>query len=519
MSNDVSSMLFAEIELLSRRDPEAALVRLKQNELVLTTDDTHRTNYSALLINIGGDLKRSDLISNGVLMLEEVTAGDDASESYFFHALFNLGNGHHLLAELERNSSIVPPDVERFQLAKRAYRRAIRISVPIIGRQMSALYTNYANTLSACGRHFDALLEYDKAIQADPTHSLAIGNKGIELSRYASLSGSHSGALHAEAFELLSTAAEDVSLDASGFGKARKMFGTARDEFLPHIEHFRQHLEEEKAFRRNPEEQSGIEGELHNFAGKHDLFINLCVHEWECRDCHQDSLFFDYVTDMGDFETFPRLARYFNQIKEDYVTARYVLFLSQRGDEERSRISGWTSYADLLEYADYGLTGGLAKVAIAQAFNVLDKIAVFLSLEIGIRESEKDIYFASLWRHKNSTTLRPEIRDKDDVNLVALYDLSLDLKDRHLSQLVELRRRITHRHIVSHGFMMYVGDGSLEDDHILYEELIAQGIIALKTVKSAIVYLAAYLNKQYRNQISDGTLRMPMPVLWQEVNQ
>ncbi|MBA2276503.1 MAG: hypothetical protein H0W06_01955, partial [Chloroflexia bacterium] len=171
-----------------------------------------------------------------------------------------------------------------------------------------------------------------------------------------------------------------------------------------------------------------------------------------------------------------------------------------------------------LEYADYGLTAGLAKAAYAATYNILDKIAVFLKWELALPESETDTSFRRVWHpDRRSKTLRSEIREKDDPNLYALYDMALELGQPAFKYLGDLRRAITHRHLVTHDWLRMVGEHSTEQEHILLDDLISSGITMLKFVKAALVYLAAYLSQEHERRMHAAQgLVAPLEFWWQD---
>lgn len=512
-----STLVLNTLYRLAEQDPRAAITLLSEEDAVLA-DDIHYVAFRpGILINVGSMLHDFDLIREGVNSLAELLATDDPRINEWRRVLlYNLGNGYSELAKGKRQDGH-NPDEPLLQQTKQAYRDAILTDAGSSDSHLLAeVYTNYGNALSACGRHYEALLAYDEAVRIEPTHSMALGNKGIELERYAFLARNQSGLLLAEAYELCRTASEDQGLDDGGLAPARSVFAKHRDFLEPVYMRWRDRLEAVRSRTPADTTYSRLEEHHHRFAVEHGLYLTLCVHTWPCADQHSDSLFFSYVAPLKDTDQFSRLARYFNQAKEDYATARYLLATAMRPTSERQRISDRTIYADVLEYAEYGLTPGLAKIALSTAYNVLDKIAVFLKWDLGLSERERDVNFRRVWRRTKAQTLRPEFLTKDDPSLFALYDISLDLRNPLSERLGAVRHTITHRQLVAHDFQMMVGENSAAEEHILLDDLIGRGIELLRLVKAALIYLAAYLGQDQERKVKASSGIVPsLPITWQ----
>jgi hypothetical protein len=346
---------------------------------------------------------------------------------------------------------------------------------------------------------------------------MAMGNKGIEIERYAFLARNQSGLLLAEAYELVDAAANDATLDDRGLASARSTFAASRDrlkiaysEWATDLATLRQRIPTERP-------RTLTEARHHDFATEHGLYLNLCIHDWPCSEKYTDSLFFGYIAPTNDPYVFNRLARYFNQAKEDYAIARYLIVEALHPTPSRQRVSEKTQYADLLEYADYGLNAGLLKTAFIAAYNILDKIAVFLKWELALPEGESLVSFRRIWYpNRRATNLRTEFMRKDDSNLYALYDIAIDLGKEDLHHLNTVRHAITHRHLVVHEWFLMVGEHSDENEHILFDDLVGYGVEILQLIKAALIYLASYLNQEHSRKMKESQgFVAPMPFYWQ----
>lgn len=509
-----------DINHLAVFDPSLALRVLRTFEELLASEPWYVLWKPGTLIDLGSSLDDLSLIIEAVEALEILVDQDNpehASEGAWL--LFCLGNGYELIATASMEPAPHDPSLQK---AKFAFRRAIdRCGSSESSELKARLLCNYGNLLAKIGRHYEALKSYDRALTHDPNHSMSLGNKAIELSRFAHMTGTQSGAVLAEALHLATLAAKDESLERSGHRNARAIFQTLCEELQPIVESSGISLDEIRAQTINDESMSITEYEFHHheFAQKNDLFLNLCVHEWSCPIKSIDVLYFDYiVTNRDPYEANP-LFRYFNQAKEDFALARWTLGEAMRSIPSRDRISAITRYVDLLEYADNGLRSGQAKSSLAIAFNILDKISVFLAMNLGLSVNLRSVSFRSVWYEGNDHrkgVVRQEILEKNDPNLFALLDMARDLESGNGKQWVGLRNAITHHHLVVHDWILHVGEYSEASEHIHFDRLVLNSIELLQFVKSALIYLASYLSQELLKRESELGLVLPLPYFWQE---
>jgi len=112
-------------------------------------------------------------------------------------------------------------------------------------------------------------------------------------------------------------------------------------------------------------------------------------------------------------------------------------------------------------------TSAVFETCSQTAHNVLDKVAVFLKWDLNLPETERAADFKRVWHRGRDTALRPEVSAKDDPNLYALYDISLDLGHPSFERLSQIRHAITHRQLVVHDWLLHdwllrVGGGRVQ---------------------------------------------------------
>jgi hypothetical protein len=200
-------------------------------------------------------------------------------------------------------------------------------------------------------------------------------------------------------------------------------------------------------------------------------------------------------------ETFHRISRITNEIKERFAIARLLLFEAYDSPYQAKFYDEITSYIDLLDHSIYGVRSAKLKLTFEAAYNVLDKIASFINEYLNLGINEKSVGFISpLWKKQhNDTSLRQEIIKCDNIHLYALYDIARDLtRDSYLLPLKEIRDVSTHHYLVTHVFSE--GDWHVESDgpqyHIGYRELLYRGISLLQVVRAAVIYLIAFIKEE-----------------------
>lgn len=296
---------------------------------------------------------------------------------------------------------------------------------------------------------------------------------------------------------------------------AHKQFRNCAEGIQQRLE--RTHYDINEMHQQLQSRPSTLEDPYSKFIDEHGLYLNVCVHDWACEMQHIDGLFFNYTTSRDQEGVFEARARAFNEAKEAFATARFLTFLSGNELEFYGGDTQITRYADLLEYANYGLKSGAMKSAYTTAYSVFDKIAEFINGELDAELSAKSIYFDKvLWSDMKTFRMRPQIRDANDSNLMALSDLARDLSSPELG-LKTLRDSITHRHLVVHEFAIYVGPSSSPESHIEYDDLLRTTIDLLTITKAALIYLASYLHQKDSQHTSEMQDKVGIiPVVWQD---
>jgi len=189
-----------------------------------------------------------------------------------------------------------------------------------------------------------------------------------------------------------------------------------------------------------------------------------------------------------------------NEAKERYATARFLLYSAIGPPTELLPIDRMTPYVDNLDYAVYGVRVGQLKLAFESAYNILDKVAFFINEYLSLGIKPERVYFTSIWVVKDK--LREELRTLDNYRLFALYDISRDLqKGAHLEHLRGIRRFSTHRYLVPHvERISWIVEADGDAYHIEWHELVEKTIQLLRLVRSAVIYVIAFVDQEERKE-------------------
>jgi len=493
------------------QNPRQALDLFLTYEQKYANDMNFRRNSGAFLIDIGSALKDGDLVERGIKLIEQLLPTIEEQSRPIL--LYNLGNGYAGLHSIARRCPgfSFDPDTTPLIEAKRCYREALAGLEHLDANLRAQLRVNYGNCLSNLGRSLEAISEYNAALSYGPDHPMAWGNLGVELEHFAFIAGH--AALLRDANEALNKALANDRLEQMRESGARIYFERTQQhigQWLSRIKEDTSSVEPKTPHFATVYHQAYVE-----FCVKQHLFLNFCLKNRPCEHMAEDTVSFSLVTALDDNTTFPRLARVVNEIKERYVAARLLMFEACKPPFNTQPYDEMTYYVDNLDYAIYGIRATKLKLAFESAYNILDKIAFFINdyLDLGIKE--KNVDFASVWKKRGSTSLRPEIVQRNNYHLYGLYDISRDLDSGgYFARLRDIRNYLTHRYLVLHVEKLHwltSADGP--EYHLGYHELLDHTIELMRLVRSAVIYLIAFIDQEERGkrQNAEGFIA-PMPV-------
>jgi hypothetical protein len=219
--------------------------------------------------------------------------------------------------------------------------------------------------------------------------------------------------------------------------------------------------------------------------------------------------------------TQPSIIGFFNQLKQEYISARYHLFAGLKA--KRAHFSDRdVTLINTLDYPSYGLGIERSKMAFRVSYSIFDKIAYLLNDYFVLGIAERDVYFRKIW-YRNSQPrdgLRPELYDPDNYGLKGLFWLAKDLYEPsrefaeaiepEAQRLSEIRNHLEHKYFKIHDFMPpHRSMQSIGFEQLAYSigrtEFENKTLRLMQLVRSALIYLIqAIYGEEYRRGRDQG---------------
>ena len=243
------------------------------------------------------------------------------------------------------------------------------------------MLTNLANTLDNIGRFVAAVAMYERAIDADSSFGMPRANLGISLKHYAEChyDPGHQAVLLWHAHKQIKTA-KDLPLEPGVKDKLCTVLNQIRsfanttflDRPLQREEYPLGKTDEEIVYRR--------------WCLAHRLFLN------DLNDCTEATVAAIDVLHLPDVVlpvgVGPGLHGFYNQLKQEYASARYLLFESMQNDVTHFSDRD-VKLVNTLDYPCYGLAVEKTRLAFRMACSILDKVAVFMGQYLGLENADR----------------------------------------------------------------------------------------------------------------------------------
>lgn len=395
----------------------------------------------------------------------------------------------------------------------------------VIGLKLQ-LYTNYANAMEDCGRKSAAMKFYRKVLEIDPEFGMAEGNIGCALQHYSTLvhDSGHIAYLHHFAYNYLKSSLNNENVHEA----ARKYFERCVNLYTDEIR---------KTFLENklqiPEYSLGGEEEepyrrwcLHNH-----LFLNPLndlPHELSC--FATDSLQLpDMITPVEQIEP-PRYFGMFNQLKQEYVYARYLCYEAFYECEEPHFADKETHLINLYDYPQYSIRIEGLKTAFRQLYSLFDKVAFFINdyWDIGIHE--RDINYRTIWLSsygvgKKHYEYKNRLMPDRNIALKSMFWIYNEFYKRfgdadtpYAKNIQVLRNALEHKFVKVHNRILYNGkQGETEIGidsfyHITEDSLLQYTLDLLEIVREWLIDLtmAIHIEEMKHRDSKEVEKRFPM---------
>ncbi len=469
-------------------------------------------NLGNLMIDLGAVIGDRDLILRGKYHTEYPIKTKPESE-ISIGQYYNLANGYIALWDLEKKNSLKDGKIdENYLNAKHYFRKALDLAKKTpqsVDRDLQAqINTNFGNCLCSVGRSVEAFSFYDAALKFDKNFGMALGNKAIELQYLAFLAHGHTHLFLIESRRFYQDALKQSMPD-----DAHRIFQSGYNAVNSFILN---HKEMKPEAHFNSEPISQFHQYSRDFCVKYQLYLTPSTFVGKKNDVvFGDPMFISrFIEKLDEEHIVNRQITFLNQIKQDYVLARYLLIQSQYRSTAIDTIDKDITLFDPLEYSIHSAYIELLKLSLKLTIDTFDRIAQFVREYCGIKNpSAKKTHFKTIWTQgKSHDTLRPEFASRKNKFLLALFDLSLDLQDKgYYQEIYECRNAITHRFLVVHD-MMAPEDHTSVTSRISREDLLDTTITAMQLLRAAVMYLILFVDteekKKHKPDVKYGKLPM-----------
>lgn len=388
------------------------------------------------------------------------------------------------------------------------------------------LYTNYANTLSSCGRKISAITQYRNALRTNPCFGMALGNLGKIYMDYGffDFDSGHRDYLYHFSYTLLQKASRsndpNTYLEAKeGFQKLSQYYDSEYiRKFLSrklNIPNYTYDDMEEKLYRE--------------WALQNVLFLNTLNDLPVEKMCFANDVL--HLPDMiVSINAKPVFHGMFNQIKQEYVYARYEYYCSLQTLEQPHFADKETHLINFADYPQYGIRIEQMKSAFKTLYGLFDKIAFFLNSYFDLGIHERDINFSHIWlsefgRGNNVYKYKNSLDYKSNFALASLYWISRDFYDKfedspnpQLKHISIVRNALEHKYVkVTNGWLTKRMDGEVDDLalYITEDELSELTMDLLHIVREAIICLSlcVHIQEEKNRKSNEGKFVPSIPLM------
>jgi len=403
-----------------------------------------------------------------------------------------------------------------------AYRKAFKVgrNAEASQRLICQILTNLGNLHDEIGRFVEAIEYWNEALKIDPGFGMALGNRGHGLFCYSLVlyDEGHKAVFLRQAYKDMQRALK-LTLEYEAVG-------TKFQELTAKIEKVL-----DKDFLDGSEDLEGFT------LGESDAEVRY--RNW----CLDNVLFLNPLNDLGDYSIGardvlstpniivnlyepPSYQGFFNQIKQEYISARYLYYEGIESTEPHFADKG-VLLLNTLDYPEYSIALEKEKASFRMAYSILDKIGYFLNDYLNLSIPQNRISLRTLWykRQNYRKGLRDEFVKRENWPLRGLFWLSKDLYERKTSykevlspdaqEIALIRNHIEHKYLKIHSFFWEPNKPEGPSDKMfdmLYDSLAysvdrtdfeEKALRLLKITRSTIIYLslAIHVEEKKREQL------------------
>lgn len=368
------------------------------------------------------------------------------------------------------------------------------------------ILTNLGNLFSHIGRFSEAQLYWDSALKIDPKFAMAIGNIGFGLVHYSKIlyDNGHQSLFYKFGYKHLKNA-----LKSNIYEDAKKGFQDIIN--LLESRFNKENLTNIQNLNDYPIGDSKLEKEYRTWGLTNHLFLNPLNDIVTENIAGHDCLLLPSIT--LKFDEPPVYQTIFNQIKQEFVSARHLLFegLNHKelhfSDKDNLQI-------DTLDYAVYSYSSEKIKTSFRLCYSILDKIGYLMNDYLKLGFKPEQVSFRGIWSYYDKKTKTKKMNEKivttQNWAFRGLYWLSKDLYVKNSSfsdpiepeakELAQIRNFIEHKSFK----IVEFGENGLFDNGLTYvierEEFERKTLKLFKLIRASMIYLSLGINLEEKKK-------------------
>lgn len=216
---------------------------------------------------------------------------------------------------------------------------------------------------------------------------------------------------------------------------------------------------------------------------------------------------------IAQIEDGPYYHSMFNQMKQEYVSARYLFFEGIEGEKSHYSDRGNLIY-DTFDYSEYSFNLEKIKIAYKTVYSLFDKISYILNIYFNLGIDYRQVNFRKIWRGA-----KEKIISKENYILVGLYHISKELYntysdeecvDDEYKNLDKIRNFLEHKHIRIKS--MNIPSMFNEPKEFAYdiskEEMIQKTYSVFSLIRESIIYLSLSIYMEENKKEKRGIFPM-----------
>jgi hypothetical protein len=382
-------------------------------------------------------------------------------------------------------------------------------------------YTNLGNMFSESGRVIYAIECWKEALKIEPTFGMAGCNLGHGLVYYAGYQydGNHKALILRHAYRLLQTYSNQPNIP----NESQTVFN--KDIVLIEKALCKDYLLASNNFKDFPLGKSNREKLYRKWVLDHGLFLNTL------NDLFFDTAIAHDITSLPNMlvrdYSAPVFQGFYNQIKQEYLTARYLLYnykyeFLENGihfsDRDRNLVNTF-------DYPQYGFRYEQLKNSFKMLYSLFDKIGYFLNEYLKLGKEQTKVNFKNVWYRNRQ--INPNLEELQNNPLRGLYFLSKDLftdvdrdteylevADPDANKIFDIRNNLEHKYCKIHRFELGETEDNLANDPLAFSitenELAEKTYKLLRYAREALLYLSLAVHVEEKNLHNNDKVIMPL---------